>query len=99
VDSEETKACRKPGGGDVAPVPAWKFHALRRAILHAVEGAGPEGLALSALPGAVKARMSQGDLARLGSLGWHCTVVRDEMEVAGEIARRSGPGPQRLVRA
>lgn len=97
MDSEETIACRKPGSGEVTPVAAWKFHAVRRAILHAVEGAGPEGLSLAALPGAVKARMSQGDLGRLGPLGWHCTLVRDEMEAAGEIARPDGQ--PRLVRA
>ncbi|MCU4651491.1 hypothetical protein N8I71_01520 [Roseibacterium sp. SDUM158016] len=100
METEERIACRTPteGRDGVTRIPAWKYHAVRRAILHAVEGAGPEGLPFSELTGAVRARLSAGDLARLGALGWHCTTVKLELEVAGEIARLPGSGPQRLVR-
>lgn len=100
MDMEEKIACRTPteGRDGVTRIPAWKYHLVRKAILHAVESAGPDGLPLAQLVAAVKARLSQGDLARLGSLGWHCTTVKLEMEVAGEIARAPGKGAQRLVR-
>ena len=99
MTDEEKVACRTPAAGrdGVTNIPAWKYHLVRAAILHAVEGAGPAGLAFSDLTEAVRARLSQADLARLGALGWHCTTVKLEMEVAGEIARAPGPGPQRLL--
>jgi hypothetical protein len=99
MDTEDKVDCRTPnaGGREVTRIPAWKYQAVRRAILHAVEAAGPDGLPFSELSAAVRARLSQADLARLGSLGWHCTTVKLEMEVAGEIARVPGSGPQRLV--
>ncbi len=101
MTDEDSIACRTPteGRDAVTRIPAWKFHLVRKAILHAVEAAGPEGLALSQLTGEVKARLSQADMARLGALGWHCTTVKLEMEVAGELARVPGPGPQRLILA
>jgi hypothetical protein len=100
METEEKIVCRTPteGRDGVTRIPAWKFRAVRRAILHAVEGAGPGGLAFSELTGAVRARLSEDELRRLGSLGWHCTTVKLEMEVAGDIARAPGDGPQRLVR-
>jgi hypothetical protein len=101
MQTEERIACRTPteGRDGVTRIPAWKYHLLRHAILHAIESAGDEGLPFSELTGAVKVRISERDLARLGSLGWHCTTVKLELEVAGEIARLPGKGPQRLVRA
>jgi hypothetical protein len=101
MTEEDRIACRTPteGRDGVTPIPAWKYHMVRKAILHAVEAAGPEGLPFSQLAAEVKARLSQSDLARLGALGWHCTTVKLEMEVAGDLLRAPGPGPQRLIRA
>jgi hypothetical protein len=101
MQTEERIACRTPteGRDGVTRIPAWKFHLLRHAILHAIESAGDEGLPFSELTDAVKVRISERDLARLGSLGWHCTTVKHELEVAGEIAQLPGKGPRRLVRA
>jgi hypothetical protein len=101
MKDEDKIACRTPAQGreGVTWIPAWKYAAVRRAILHAVDAAGAEGLGFAELPGAVRARLSQQDLARLGSVGWHCTTVKLEMEVAGEIVRVEGGGGQRLVRA
>jgi len=39
-----------------------------------------------------------GALARLGSVGWHTTTVKLNMEVKGELQRLSGVNPQRLIR-
>ncbi len=101
MTEEDRIACRTPteGRDGVTPIPAWKYHMVRKAILHAVDAAGPEGLPFSQLAAEVKARLSQSDLARLGALGWHCTTVKLEMEVAGDLLRAPGPGPQRLIRA
>ena len=65
MTEEDRIACRTPteGRDGVTRIPAWKYHLVRKAILHAVDAAGLE------------------------------------MEVAGEIARAPGPGPQRLIRA
>jgi hypothetical protein len=97
---EDKVACRTPAEGrdGVTRIPAWKYEAVRRAILHAVDAAGAEGLRFADLPGAVRARLSQQELARLGSLGWHCTTVKLEMEVAGEIERVEDGAGQRLKR-
>ncbi|MBF9057613.1 hypothetical protein HKCCSP123_00315 [Rhodobacterales bacterium HKCCSP123] len=101
MTDEDHIACRASVGGAEPPTPvaAWKYHLVRKAILHAVTAAGPEGLPLPQLPGEVRARLSRSDLSRLGSLGWHCTTVMREMEVAGELASAPGPGPQRLILA
>lgn len=98
-EEDERVLCRTPTPGREGGtrIPRWKFDMVRKAILHAVAGAGPEGLPFSQLPGAVKARLSADGLARLGSLGWHVTTVKLELEVRGEIERVPGATPQRLV--
>jgi len=98
---EERTKCRTPAAGrdGVTRIPTWKYQAVRRAILAAIDAAGPEGLAFKELPGRVKALMDPSELARLGSVGWHCTTVKLNMEVEGEIARLPGTGAQRIVRA
>lgn len=99
MDDEDRVLCRTPTEGREGGtrIPRWKFDVLRKAILHAVAGAGPEGLPFSQLTGAVRQRLSADDLARLGSPGWHVTTVKLELEVRGEIARLPGVAPQRLV--
>jgi len=89
-----TPAADKPG---TTRIPSWKFDLLRQHILVAVKEAGPEGLAFSDLSGDVAARLSDDDKAELGSIGWHTTTVKLEMEVAGDISRVVGGTPQRLV--
>ncbi|NKX45265.1 DUF6958 family protein [Roseicyclus persicicus] len=98
MDRDQTVDCRGPEGA-VTPIAAWKVEMLRKAILHAVDRAGPGGLPLAELAGAVRARLSAGDLARLGALGWHCTAVRHEMEAAGEIVAARDGGAPRLRRS
>lgn len=96
--SKDRVACRTPTknkSGQTA-IPRWKFDAVRDAVLAAVVAAGPDGLAFSALPAAVGERLSDDERARLGSLGWHVTTVKLELEVRGELARLPGT-PQRLI--
>ncbi|MEM9344625.1 MAG: hypothetical protein AAGA87_16410 [Pseudomonadota bacterium] len=96
---DDTVACRTPAEGrnGVTPVPRWKFEAVRGAILEAVKTAGPEGLPFAKLANAVRSRLPEEDQARIGSVNWHTTCVKLELEVAGEITRRRGVVPQRLV--
>lgn len=91
--------CRTPAAGrdGVVDVPTWKYQAVRRAILHAVEAAGAQGMLFSQLSAAVRARLSSDQLTRLGSVGWHTTTVKLNMEVEGELRRVPGASPQRLV--
>ena len=92
-------ACRTPAKGrnGVTSIPRWKFNAVRSAILDALDGAGPDGLPFASLPNAVRSRLEARELDRLGSVNWHVTTVKLEMEVAGEIARKGGVVPQQLV--
>lgn len=55
------------------------------------------GVRFSDLRDLVKARMAAKDLEALGSVGWHVTTVKLNMEVDGEIRRLDGSGPQRLT--
>ena len=90
MSQDDTKVeCRTPteGRSGTTSIPAWKFDAVRTAVLDAVVAAGPEGL---------RGRLAEDVLGRLGSVGWHVTTVKLEMEVRGEIARLPG-SPQRLV--
>ena len=90
--------CRTPAEGrdGVTRIPKWKYDCVRDAILEAVAGAGSQGLKFSALKNEVGDRLTEDQQSRLGSLGWHVTTVKLNMEVEGEIARLPGT-PQRLV--
>ena len=96
--SEDRTPCRTPNADGVTNIPTWKFQAVRTAILAAVDAAGDEGLPFSAVSAEVKSRLNADDLARLGSVGWHATSVKLELEVRGEIARMDGISPQRIAR-
>jgi hypothetical protein len=98
---DDKVACRTPtkGRDGVTNIPAWKFDALRAAIREVVAAAGPDGLAFADLSTAVDARLDADLRPRLGSLGWHVTTVKLELEVRGEIARLPGVTPQRIVLA
>ena len=91
----ETTTCRTPNASGTTNIPTWKFDALRTAILDAV---GDDGIVFKDLKPAVETRLDADTLSRLGSIGWHLTTVKLEMEVAGDIARVEGSKPQRLVR-
>ena len=85
--------CRTPAEGrdGVTNIPRWKFDTLRAAILTELRQGDFRFSDLrprlaSALPDVV--------LSRLGSLGWHATCVKLELEVRGEVARLHAKGPQ-----
>jgi len=83
--------CRTPNAAGVTNIPTWKFECLRTAILAAAHG---DGIAFKDLKEAVRPKLNADELERLGSLTWHTTVVKLELEVAGEITRIPGQSPQ-----
>lgn len=95
-DDTDKTLCRTPNASGTTRIPTWKFEAVRKAILDAV---GADGIAFKDLEPAVAQRLPQ-DVARdLGSLGWHMTTVKLEMECAGDIHRVEGRSPQFIVRS
>jgi len=99
MGEEEKVACRTPAEGrdGVTNIPRWKYDAVRQAILATINGTGSDGFPFKDLAAAVGTRLSEDERGRLGSLGWHTTVVKLNMEVDGEIARMAKATPQRLV--
>jgi hypothetical protein len=97
TDDPKTE-CRTPAKGrdGVTRIPSWKYDCLRDVIVEVVREAGSDGFVFSKLTKAVRPRLSADQLDKIGSLGWHVTTVKLNMEVEGDIARMSG-SPQRLV--
>ena len=92
--SDDRILCRtpnKPGAG--TRIPRWKFDAVRTAILAVLK---ENDVTFQDLTAACKACMTDADLAKLGSLGWHVTTIKLELECRGEIARVPGSKPQLL---
>ena len=58
---------------------------------------GQGDLAFADLKEAVRPRIPKDKLDALGSLGWHVTTVKLELEVQGEIARLPKSGPQQIT--
>ncbi|MEL6586863.1 MAG: hypothetical protein AAFY65_09230 [Pseudomonadota bacterium] len=88
-------ACRTPNPEKlgITNIPTWKFDACRTALLVALEK-GP--LPAKTIAKAAGAYLSDTDRAALGSLGWHMTTVRLELEMRGEIERMPGVKPLTL---
>ena len=93
--AEPRVACRTPtkGRDGATNIPEWKFNLLRDAI-HTVLTKGD--VPFSKLTDHIRPLISEDELARLGSLGWHTTSVKLELEVRGEIERVAGSKPQVL---
>ncbi len=70
---------------------------MRAAVLTAIAASGPDGVAFADLPGQVQGQLDDDQLVRLGSVGWHTTSVKLNMEVEGEIKRLPKVTPQRLI--
>ena len=89
--------CRTPEGSSATNVPSWKFDVLRAAILDALRS-GP--VPWKRLTKEAGERLTFEEKRDLGSLGWHATTVRLEMEVRGEIERLpSSPVTLKLAEA
>ncbi len=99
MPEEPKTVCRTPATGrsGTTNIPTRKYDAVRAAVLSAIKVAGVQGLPFKNLPYEVKAWLSGDQLARLGSVGWHTTSVKLNMEVEGEIKRLPKVTPQRLI--
>ena len=75
-------------------IPAWKFDALRDAILAICV----EETVFTDLFKLVPPQLTEEQLTKLGSINWHVTTVKLELEVRGEITRVPGAKPQKLIR-
>ena len=93
--SEPRVTCRtpNPGRSGTTAIPTWKFETVRD-VIHAVLTRG--AIRFSELTEAVRTQIKKADLEQLGSLGWHVTTVKLELEVRGEIERVACPGPQQI---
>lgn len=99
MSEEERTECRTPAEGKsgVTRIPTWKFELLKGHISDVVGESGADGFPFKDLTSSVAARLSDDETSRLGSVGWHVTTVKLEMEVAGDLKRLHGVTPQRLV--
>lgn len=88
-------ATRKKG---FTRIPRWKYEALRRAIHRVVISAGRRGATLDELIEEAPRHLTDDERAELGSVPWHVTTVKLDLEVRGELARVEGATPQRHVR-
>ena len=96
---EESKvSCKTPTPGKKGTrILKWKYDLIRRAIM-AVVPQDEVGIQFKDLQRLVKEVLNEGDLKRLGSLGWYTTTVKLDLEARGEIERIPGESPQRLRR-
>ncbi len=96
MTAEGKIACRTPAKGrdGVTNIPAWKFNAVREAILNICT----EDTFFKDLAAKVGERLTEDQRARLGSLGWHVTTVKLELEVRGDIGRVPGKSLQKTIR-
>lgn len=86
-----------PGRSGTTNIPAWKFVTIRQILRELIRSHRAAGLPFQGLAQRVANRMDPADLKDLGSVGWHVTTVKLELEVRGEIVRALGPGAQRLL--
>ncbi len=75
----------------------WKYEIYRRAILKAVPRSA-DGIAFLDLSSVVEALLPEDRRPELGSVQWHVTSVKLDLEARGEIERIPSSKPQRLRR-
>ena len=96
---EEAKvACYTPTKGKTGAtrIPRWKYDCVRRAILDVLEEGEDGQIAFKDLAKHVEPHLTSNQIAKLGSLGWHVTTVKLNMEVDGELERVPRKSPQTL---
>jgi hypothetical protein len=97
-EEPERVVCLTPApGGKPTRIVAWKFAAVRRAILEVLPNRG-EGVVFIDLFEEVPPRLTGEGLLELGAVKWYVTTVKLELEVRGEVVRVEGSKPQRLLK-
>jgi hypothetical protein len=95
---EERVLCRNPDPAKHGTrIPRWKYELVRDAIFHALDSR-PGGFPFRDLPSFVGRTLTADDVHRLGSVSWHTTVVKLDLEAGHEIERVAGSRPQLLRR-
>jgi len=97
--SEDDKvACYTPtkGRDGATRIPRWKYECVRRAIFDVLEDSCDGQLPFMELADHVQEVLTSNQLAKLGSLKWHVTTVKLNMEVEGELERVPRITPQTL---
>ena len=98
MTEDDRIACYTPtkGRDGATRIPRWKYECIRRAILNVLEDADDGQLLFKNLADHVQSRLSSNQLAKLGSLHWHVTTVKLNMEVEKELERVPRKTPQTL---
>ncbi|MCY4099360.1 MAG: hypothetical protein OXF46_00395 [Rhodobacteraceae bacterium] len=93
IKQDDRVACRTPTSGKkgVTRIPRWKFDCIRKAILACLR---ENQFPFAKLTDTVRKYLSSEELTNMGSLGWHVTTVKLELEVRGEIRRLPQKGKQ-----
>ena len=90
--------CRNPDPAKQGTrIPRWKYDLVRDAIFRGLDSR-PDGFPFRDLPTYVGKCLTRDDMLRLGSVSWHTTVVKLDLEARGEIQRVPGSRPQLLRR-
>lgn len=85
-----------PGVGG-ARVNRARYEAMKRALLRAIPRT-TEGIEFRDLPRAVEKHLDEGELPGGGSIMWHVTTVKLDLEARGQLERIPGSKPQRIRR-
>jgi hypothetical protein len=98
MTEEDRIACYTPTKGrkGATRIPRWKYDCVRRAILDVLEDSDEGQIAFQDLAEYVQDQLTSNQLAKLGSLKWHVTTVKLNMEVDGELERVPRRSPQTL---
>jgi len=92
------KTCRTPTQGrrGTTRIPLWKYQCVRRAILEVLEQSPDGQVQFKNLAELAQARLDDDELSKLGSVKWHVTTVKLNMEVEDELTRVPNLKPQTL---
>src|SRR5262249_53966971 len=96
-ESSDKVVCKTPTPDKSAKqIDKWKYDVVRRAILNILKSQ-PDGVLFSELATLVGQNLSEYEKQNLGSVNWHTTTVKLDLEVRGEIRRFDKVHPQKLV--
>jgi len=98
LSDDEKITCRTPtkGRDGATRIPRWKYDCIRRAILDEIDNSEEGMILFGQLPAIVRGRLTSHQLTKLGSVRWHVTTVKLNMEVEGELERVPRSNPQTL---
>ena len=97
-EKQQKVVCQTPTQGkQPTRIDRWKYDLIRIKVLEILPEKG-EGVLFKDLSKLVKARLSEYEQSRLGSVSWYTTTVKLDLEVRGEIRKIPKTKPQRLLK-